>query len=270
MSTLAQRVVVPVLRRVWLVLALSLLWEVAARRAGSLFVPPPSAILRRTFELWVAVPPGGWREHLLWRQMTPSLLRMLAGWLLAVLVGVCVGIALGRVQTAAAFFQPLIRFGMSIPPPALLPFSIVLLGIGDTAKVFLVFFGCIWPVLLNSIDGSRSIDPTLLRTGRTMQLSRRSTIRYLFLPAAAPQMFAGIRVSLSVAVILMVVSEMYAASSGVGFTIVNAQRAFRTLDMWAGIVVLGVLGITLNKLLLRIERRILAWHHGMRATSAAS
>jgi ABC-type nitrate/sulfonate/bicarbonate transport system permease component len=257
------------LERLWLIVFLLLVWEVLARWAGSLFVSPPSRIAVQAFEDWVRVPASGWADHLAVAHVLPSLWRMTLGWTIAATVGVAVGVLLGLFRTASELLAPMVRFGMSIPPPALLPFSIVLLGIGDAAKVFLIAFGCLWPVLLNAIDGARSVDPTLRRTAQTLRLTRRSTLRFVILPAAAPQIFAGLRVSLSVALILMVVSEMFAATSGVGFLIVNAQRSFRTLPMWSGIFLLAVLGVSLNKLFLYGERRVLRWHYGMRAISTA-
>lgn len=237
-------------------------WEVAARLRGSFFIPPISQILALTWrEFFDAAPSrlfvsGTFVEH-----VVPSLGRFAVGWTLAILSGVTLGVAIGWWPRLAAATDPLVRFGMAIPPPALLPFAIVLLGLGNEMKVFLIAFGAVWPILLNTIDGIRGLDPLMLRTSRMLHLPRVRVLRSVLLPGASPQVFAGLRVSLGTTLILMVIAEMYASSAGIGFYIVRAQRSFRVVEMWAGIVVLAVLGLSLNAALVRVERRVLRWHY---------
>jgi ABC-type nitrate/sulfonate/bicarbonate transport system permease component len=150
----------------------------------------------------------------------------------------------------------------AIPPPALIPLFIVLLGIGDSMKVAMILFGVIWPILLNTVDGVRSVDALHLDTARIFGVSRRDVLFRVVLPSAGPKIFAGLRVSLSIAVILMVISEMVATLNGIGFTLVQAQRNFRMLDVWAGILMLGLIGYVLNTFLSLIERRVLRWQRG--------
>jgi ABC-type nitrate/sulfonate/bicarbonate transport system permease component len=215
--------------------------------------PAFSAVMARFWDTW-ATEPDAWTRSLL-----PSLARLLAGWLGAVLVGVVLGTALGLSARARDYVDPVIHFLRSIPPPALLPLFIVLLGIGDAMKVAMIGFGVVWPILLNTIDGVASVDSLHRETARVYRLPFREELRHILLPAAAPKIFAGLRVSLSIAVILMVISEMVATVNGVGFELVQAQRSFRSLDVWATIVLLGVIGYALNAILAVVEGRVLRW-----------
>ena len=172
---------------------------------------------------------------------------------------VSLGVAIGRSRTLGDYVEPIIHFVRSIPPPALLPLLLVLLGIGDDMKVVLIAVGVFPPILLNTADGVRSIDPLYLDTAAVYRIPRFRRLTRVILPAAAPQIFAGLRISLSIAVILMVISELIAATNGVGFRILQAQRQFKMVDLWAGLVVLGAMGAALNAVLALIERRVLRW-----------
>lgn len=213
--------------------------------------PTFSAVLARFVELWLANP-AAWIESL-----APSLARILAGWGIAMAVGVAVGTLIGSSPMARDTLDPLIAFLRSIPPPALIPLFIVLLGIGDGMKVALIAFGVVWPILLNTADGVRSVEPGHRETARAFRINRGDRLARIVLPSAAPRVFAGLRVSLSIAVILMVISEMTATTSGLGFELVQAQRSFRTLDVWATIMMIGLLGAVLNGALAITERRVL-------------
>ena len=159
------------------------------------------------------------------------------------------------------------EFLRAIPPPALLPFSIVVLGVGNSGKIFLIAFVCVWPVLLNTIDGVTAIDPTLRETARVYGVKGMDRLRRIVLPAACPQIFAGMRTSLSLALILMVISEMVASTDGIGFFVLQSQRSFAIPEMWSGILLLGLLGYVLNVIFILVERRVLAWHRGARASA---
>jgi ABC-type nitrate/sulfonate/bicarbonate transport system permease component len=217
--------------------------------------PTFSAVATRFWDTW-ATDPDAWTGSLL-----PSLARLLAGWLGAVVIGIALGTALGLSARAREYLGPAIHFLRSIPPPALLPLFIVLLGIGDAMKVTMITFGVVWPILLNTIDGAASVDSLQRETARVYRLPFREELRHVLLPAAAPKIFAGLRVSLSIAVILMVISEMVATVNGVGFELVQAQRSFRSLDVWATIVLLGVIGYALNAILAVVEGRVLRWQN---------
>ena len=231
-------------------------WQLLTSFNESPFFPTFADTADRLWTRWLT-DPDMIRGHLL-----PSLGRLLAGWLGAVAVGIAAGTLIGMSGRVRDYVDPIVQFMRAIPPPALLPLFIVLLGIGDVMKVAMILFGVVWPILLNTLDGVRSVDSLHLDTARIFGIGRRDVLFRIVLPSAGPKIFAGLRVSLSIAVILMVISEMVATLNGVGFTLMQAMRSFRQLDVWAGILMLGLIGYTLNALLSVVERRVLRWQRG--------
>jgi ABC-type nitrate/sulfonate/bicarbonate transport system permease component len=247
------RRVAPVLE-VLVPLALLVLWGVWSANTDTFYYPPLTEILETFNDTWVFERVGS--------DVVPSLLRLVAGYFIAVLVAVLVGIPLGLNATARRAASPIVEFLRAIPPPALLPLAIVVIGVGNTMKVAIIAFVCLWPVLLNTIDGITGIDPTLNDTTRSYGVRGLTRLRLVVLPAASPQIFAGMRTSLSLAVIMMVISEMVASTNGIGFFVLQSQRTFAIPEMWSGILLLGILGYLLNVLFVLVERRVLAWHRG--------
>jgi ABC-type nitrate/sulfonate/bicarbonate transport system permease component len=229
-------------------------WWWATARAQSLFFPTPDTVFQSVWNDWLMNFGESWRENF-W----PSLKRLLVGFGLAAVVSVAVGAAIGRSRKFGQYVEPIIHFVRAVPPPAFLPLFIILLGIEDIQKIVLISIGVFPPILLNTIEGVRSIDPQQFDTADVLQISRRRRITHVILPAAAPKIFAGLRISMSIAVILMVISELFAATNGLGFRILQSSRQFRYVELWAGIVVLGVVGTVLNGLLVLVERRVLRW-----------
>lgn len=243
--------------RVSVLAGLVVVWQVATMLVDDpVSWPTFTAVIGRLWESWLT-DPDAWSESL-W----PSLARLFAGWLGAVAVGIVIGSLIGLSATARDYINPIVQFLRAIPPPALLPLFIVLLGIGDVMKATMILFGVVWPILLNTADGVGSVDPMHRETGRVYRVSLRDELLRIVLPSAAPQIFAGLRISLSIAVILMVISELVATVNGVGFELVQAQRSFRSLDVWATIVLLGMLGYALNAILGLVEAHVLGWHGG--------
>lgn len=244
-------------------------WELATRLAASPFFPPPSKIAKSIRELWLSGPAS---QLLLTENVrediVPSLNRLLSGWAIAALLGVTIGIALGRSQRLADYLGPLLHFLRAVPPPALLPVFIVILGLSSTMQRSVIVFGVIWPILLNTIDGARSVQPTQVETARVFRVSRPRWLLGVVLPAASPKIFAGLRISLSLALILMVISELIGTTDGLGRALEDAKNDFSVPDMWAVVVLLGILGYILNAALLAIENRVLRWHHGARVQAA--
>ena len=233
-------------------LALLALWGVWSANSDTFYFPPLTEILQTFMDTWVF--------ERVTSDVVPSLLRLSAGYAIAVVVAIAVGIPLGLNATARRAAAPIVEFLRAIPPPALLPLAIVAIGVGNLMKVLIIAFVCLWPVLLNTIDGIRGIDPTLNDTTRVYGVRGLTRLRLITLPAAAPQIFAGMRTSLSLAVILMVISEMVASTNGIGFFVLQSQRSFAIPEMWSGILLLGILGYVLNVLFVLVERRVLAWH----------
>jgi ABC-type nitrate/sulfonate/bicarbonate transport system permease component len=235
-----------------------LLWYLASAGSTSFYFPPLGDILVRFKELWLGS--GFVRDAL------PSLGRMVAGYALASVLGLLIGLALGVSRTAQTMFGPLVEFLRSVPSVVLIPFGIVVFGVDTTMKVFVIALGCSFPIILNTVDGVRSVEPLLLDVTRTFRIGRVERLWRVVLPSASPQIFAGLRTSLSLALILMVVSEMVASTNGIGYSILRSQRLFEVVDMWTGILMLGLLGYLINTILMIIEKRVLAWHRGFRAS----
>jgi ABC-type nitrate/sulfonate/bicarbonate transport system permease component len=239
-------------------LAILAAWQAYTVHLDSSKFPRLSTILVTFRDMWLFSQFG---EH-----VVPSLERIGLGLLIAVVVGIGLGIPIGLSRWARLWAMPHVEFWRAMPPPALLPISIILVhSIGNRQKVAFIAFFCLFPILLNTIDGVRSIDPTLLETARSYNIPRRESIRRLVLPAASPQIAAGMRTAVSLAVITMVLSEYFSSTSGIGYVLLISKNTFEYTPMWAAIVLIGVLGYVLNVLFLFAERRLLAWHRGWRA-----
>jgi ABC-type nitrate/sulfonate/bicarbonate transport system permease component len=245
------------------------LWQYLAMRAGSVFFPPPTEIAKRAVELWFSGPAR--RLFLgdeVFGDVLPSLFRLLAGWSVAVVLGITLGTLIGRSKKISELLDPSLQFLRAIPGPALVPVFILLLGTESTMRIVLIAFGSIWPVLLNTIEGTRTVDPVQIDTAMAFRLPRGARLLRIVLPAAMPKIFAGIRISLALAVILMVVSELVASTNGIGYRILNSQIMFLLTDMWCGIVLLAIIGYALNALFLKVEYNVLNWHRGARGRAA--
>jgi ABC-type nitrate/sulfonate/bicarbonate transport system permease component len=251
-----------------LVLAAALgVWEFATVRADQAFFPPPSTFLPRMRELWFSGP----ADHAFLTSdalanFGPSLAKLAAGWAVASLAGVAAGLALGRSRRLAQYLDPLLQLGRAVPPATLIPFFIVVFHLGTTMEIATIAFGVVWPVLLNTMDGARSVDPLQLDTARVFHLGPGQRLFRLILPGAAPKIFAGMRVAVSIALILMVIAEIMGGGTGIGGQLIVAQRTFDLPAMWGSIVILGVLGYLLNTVFLAVERRSLRWYRGAKQT----
>jgi ABC-type nitrate/sulfonate/bicarbonate transport system permease component len=239
--------------------ALLVLWGVWSSGSDTYYFPPLTDILSKFADTWLFERVGS--------DVVPSLVRLALGYGIACIVAVAAGLALGLSRPLRRATDPIVQFLRAIPPPALLPFGILVLGVGTSMKVFIIAFVCLWPVLLNTIDGVAGVDPTLRETARVYDIAPRDRLLRVTLPAAAPQIFAGMRTSLSLALILMVISEMVASSNGIGYFVLQSQRSFAIPEMWSGILLLGILGYVLNAIFLLVERRVLRWHRGARASA---
>jgi ABC-type nitrate/sulfonate/bicarbonate transport system permease component len=232
-------------------------WAMASAHSQSFYFPPLTDIFTSFREIWLftRVP----------TDVLPSLERLFAGYFIAVAASVVIGVALGLSDTARKIVDPVVHFLRAIPPPVLVPVGILVLGIGGGMKIALIAFVCFWPILLNTMDGVAGVDPSLRETARSYQIPARDRLFRVILPSAAPQMFAGARVSLSLAIIMMVVSEMVASTNGIGYFVLQSQRVFAITEMWSGIILLAILGFVFNAVFLLVERRALRWHRGARA-----
>jgi ABC-type nitrate/sulfonate/bicarbonate transport system permease component len=237
----------------WLVfLGCLLAWQLAASAATDPFFPPPSTILRQLLDLF--------RAGALTTDVLPSLARLGLGFLLGSLAGAVLGIAIGRSRWAYELLDPVLQFFRAIPPPTLVPVFIVLFSLGPAMQVASIVFSVLWPVLLNTADGARTVEPLQIETARAFRLTAAERLGFVILPATLPKLFAGLRLALSLSLILMVFSELQpGAADGIGFRLQEATTRFDYETVWAAIVLLGVLGYLLNALLEAVERRVLAW-----------
>lgn len=234
-------------------------YGIATTLGRNAFFPPLQVIARRFQALWLfdRVP----------TDVIPSLVNFAIGFCLAVIVGVPFGVVLGRVGWLGDMVLPLIDFARSIPPIMLIPPFVLILGIGDASKIVIIVIGAIFPIMVATLDGLRRTDPAVLDVARAIQLGRVDTVLRMYLPSAMPSIFGGIQTGLQFALVLMVSSEMVAAVRGIGFLTMQAQATFNAPSVWAGILLLAVLGFLINALFTLIRNRVLSWHIGMRAVS---
>ncbi|WP_121012429.1 ABC transporter permease [Saccharothrix australiensis] len=254
----------------WAVFAgLVVVWELLTWLADDTFFPRPTEIVAAARTLWLSGPAERlFLTDAVFDHVLPSFGRLLAGWGIAAVFGIALGVSLGRSATAMQFAGPLLTFLRSIPPPALVPVFLLVFNIGTQMQLATIVFGVLWPILLNSVDGARGVDATKYETSAVFRIPKAQWVLGVVLPAAAPKIFAGLRVSLSLSLVLMVVSELVGTDNGIGSQLLIAQREFDFPDMWAGIVLLGVLGYALNTVLLAFERQALAWQPKRERTPA--
>jgi ABC-type nitrate/sulfonate/bicarbonate transport system permease component len=237
-----------------LLLALLGLWQVSAQNwVDSPNWPPVSDILRALA--------AGLGSGELPGVFASTLWRMAVGFCLGTVTGIGLGMAMASLPIADAALTPLVELLRPIPIPAIVPPLILLLGIDDAMKIFVVSFACFFPVLVNTVSGVRAVDPAALDTARTLQVGRLRTMLKVVLPASLPYVLAGMRTSLALALIVSVVAEMIAGSEGIGYYIMTMQYAMRASDMYAAIFLLAAVGYCLNLALLGVERWLLHWWH---------
>jgi len=242
--------------------ALVALWWVASNAGwvSRVFLPTPQATFASLLEGLNLPGPngnGGNGELLAFTQATVG--RMVQGWLLASLFGVLLGAAIGVSPSVRAWVQPTLEFIRPLPASALLPLAISIFGLNPGMVLFVVAFGAMWPVLLATVHGFAAVEPRLAEVARCLQMSRAAYIWKMGLPNAMPDILAGMRLALTIALIVAVVGEMIASQSGLGQAILLAARAFRASDLFAGIVLLGLIGFVSNALLAFAEQRLLRW-----------
>jgi sulfonate transport system permease protein len=239
------------------VVVVLLLWQVIAAIKQTVYVPTVSTIFLTFLKEWFSPTFG--------QQAVPSLYRMVVGYSCATAIGITVGIIIGSFKKIYQLLDPVLQFWRAIPATAIIPVGILLIGIGDQMKMVVICFGSMWPILINSADGARLVPTERLDTARIFGLTPIETLLRVILPSAAPMIAAGMRTGLSIAFIMIVVSEMIGSTDGLGYYILQAQRTFAIPEMYGGIVLLAVLGYLLNTLFVWGEHKVLAWHYGQSA-----
>lgn len=237
-----------------LILVLLALWQYSAVHVVKRPTWPPVT------DVWTV-----WLERLLdgtllghlwatfWRQMT--------GYTIAVVLGVGLGLLMGYYRFFYNLLEPLVEVLRPIPGAAYLPILVLFVGIGHEMKVILILIAAFFPILLNTYSGVRSIDVVQFDTARTLGLTTLQTFRELIVPAAAPHILTGMRISLAISLILAILGEMIVSNDGLGYYTLLAQRTFRIPEVYAGLFMLAIFGYILNRLFLLAEARLIRWHH---------
>ena len=236
-----------------LLAALLAVWALAAQAGwvNRAFLPSPGAALDRLAD---GLLHGDLAGH-----TAATVGRMLGGWGLASLLGVALGALIGSSVAARAWLQPMFEFLRPLPASAVLPLAMALFGLSAGMVLFVVAFGAMWPVLLGTLHGFASVHARLREVAAALQLSRTAFVFKVGLPNALPDILAGLRLSMTVSLIVSVVGEMIASQPGLGQAILLAARSFQAPDLYAGVVLLGLLGFVSNAALALVERRLLRW-----------
>lgn len=228
--------------------------------AGSLYLPGPLELWERFAAWW----PQGWSQDLL-----PSVRNILIGFALSVILGVCVGMALGSIRVLRELALPCVDFIRAIPSAAIVPCLLLIFGFAPATRILIVVLGAVWPILLGTMDGVMSTDPRQRDVARAYRVPRFQRFFRISLPAAAPSILAGVRVSLAVSVVVVVVSEMFGSTNGLGYFIIDSQRQFDIAGVWVGTILFALIGYLLNTAFAVVQKRLLRWHPSVRADGPA-
>ncbi|MGY4645314.1 ABC transporter permease [Cellulomonas sp. URHB0016] len=235
------------------IVVLLAIWEVAPRvgLTDPVFLPPFSTVLGALADLATS---GELATH-----VGASLARAGAGFAIAVTVAIPLGLLIGWYRPVAELLNPILELFRNTAALALLPVFILILGIGETSKIALVVYACSFPVLLTTITGVRTVDPLLVKSARSLGLSPVRLFRHVVLPAALPTIFTGIRMAGAASILVLIAAEMVGAKAGLGYLITYTQFNFQIPKMYAGIVVIALVGVSINGVLLAFERRFSRW-----------
>lgn len=236
----------------WLPVGLAIWWWIGSEGSTSVYFPPLREILRTLWADLTAGPLAG--------DVGISLWNLFLGLAIAVIAGIGLGLLIGMNDRLRVASGPALSFLRAVPPAAIVPIVIAAMGVGAMPKIVIIAFGCIWPVLLNTIDGVRGLRPAIRDTVRAFRIPRRLVLLRVALPAALPQIMAGCRIALSVALALMVLSEFFAADSGLGFYVANSSQSFAIKQAWAGTLLIGILGYLFSAAFSLLERHLLGWY----------
>lgn len=229
------------------------LWESLPRLGwiDPTFLPPFSAVFQALLQMIVS---GELISNLL-----ASAERALSGFAISIVIGVPLGLVIGWYRSLEAYLNPLFEIFRNTAPLAILPVFVLVLGMGETSKISMVVYACVWPVVLNTIAGVRNVDSLLIRLARSMGLSPFKLFYKIVLPASVPTVFTGIRVAGAYSILVLIAAEMVGAKAGLGYLVNYSQFTFEIPKMYAGILTLSVLGLSLNQAVVLVERRLTAW-----------
>ena len=238
---------------------LALLWEMLPRLGwvDAVLLPPFSRVLGRIATLLLT--------GAMWGHIGASLGRVLLGYTLALAAALPAGFYLGLSEHAEGWVHPLVQLLRPLAPPAWVPLAILWFGIGDAPAVFVIFVGTVLTILLGTVGAVRGVDKRLVQAALTLGATRTEAVRWVVLPAALPELFTLLRMGLGLAWMCVVAAEMVAVSQGLGFLILDARNTFNTATVLAGMITIGVLGMTMDFALRQLQKRLLHWQVGRKA-----
>jgi sulfonate transport system permease protein len=231
------------------------LWQLTAnaRLISPVFLPGPD-------RAWAALVRGVTEGDLV-AKVVGTIEHMLIGWLVASLVGIALGALIGSSPRVRPYITPTLEFLRPLPVSAIIPVAIAFFGLSQVMALFVIAFGAVWPMLLATVHGFAAVEPRLYEVARSLHLSRLAVIFKIGLPSASPDILAGMRLSVTVALILSVVCEILAGLDGLGHWILLSARAYRSADLFAGVILLGVIGYLTALAMALAERKLLVWRN---------
>lgn len=236
-------------------------WEAYTRLAGvdPIFVPPVSAIVKRFGELLLT---GEIISH-----AAASLVRLFIGYFLAAFFAITLGALVGSIRVVRDLVDPLAEMVRPISPISLIPLAILWFGIGAESKIFIIFMASFFPIYLNTVAGILNTDRTVVRAAQALGASRTRILWTVSIPGAAPFIFTGLRISMSIAFVVIIAAEMVAAQDGLGWLILDAQRIYATDTVFVGILTISALGFTMDWVMRRVGRVAFPWMEGKSAVA---
>lgn len=232
-------------------LALAAAWQVAASAIASPSFPGFGDVIHAVVKNYAVFA----------LEMSHTLMRAGVGFLLALSTMLPLGVVLGRMRTIGDLAEPVIELIRPLPPIAVVPVAMILFGIGDAAKISVIAYGAAFPILINAIEAVRASHPMLSNVARALRLTPFETMWLIDLPAALPQMVAGVRLSVAVSLLVAVVTEMMLSTDGMGMFLMRAQERFEIANGLAGLLIIALMALAINSAVLAIERRLIRWHH---------
>ena len=245
-------------------LAAVLLWEIASGRMGAraAVFPPPSAVGATLLAMVV--------DGRIVEPLATTLYRLAAGYGVGLACAIGLGVAMGHWDAVRRLFEPLVELLRPVPKAALVPPLMFFLGLGDAMTITVIALGVFFPVLINTIQGVRGLEPEFLETARTYGVGTSAMLRKIVVPATLPQILAGMQIGLGIGFVLVIIAEMLTADGGIGFAVLNTERSFRVKEMYAWVLVLAATGYALNGFFVVVRKRVLHWRQDYEALQRAA
>ena len=240
------------------VVVLLTLWELFSRLGylNTYHFPPPSKLAAT---LWALAVEGFPKGITVWQHIAATVWRILLGYIMAIVLAIPLGLVIGTTYVLDKATSPIITFARSIATISLLPLAVAWFGVGELARVILIFYGCFWIILTNVIEGVKHVDVRLINAGKMLGASRQQLFFRVILPATLPRIFAGMKVALGIAFMVIVAVEMIGTIQGLGALIMEARTFYRSDAAMVGMIFIALFGFFLSKILDWVERTLLPW-----------